>query len=352
MVPVWQSCGCSTSRSASSRWPTASVPSGLANGLMPTLFATGAARSEGPVPGHSVAMTIRSVGVEEELLLFEPGTGQPLAVAETALRAVDADDGRQEEHARGCRGVTGVRVAAAALLETSTKPCFELSELGEELCRGRRWPPRRRAASARGWRRWPRAPCTSSRNWCARAGTLAWPRVRADAYEAADLRLPRACHVLPDEGVAVLDRIRPTAAGLLGAQRELAFLAGTRQRVRQLPGYQAWSRWPSAGPTGRVRDRRGYRQPGSADGRRTGTLLDSGMVYFDARLSDTIRPSRSGSPTWPVRRRRGAGRRAGAGTGGNRGTPLAGGLCCSRPPRRDAGLAAWPATGPAWTTSC
>jgi len=30
-------------------------------------------------------MTLRSVGVEEELLLVEPGTGRPLAVAETAL---------------------------------------------------------------------------------------------------------------------------------------------------------------------------------------------------------------------------------------------------------------------------
>jgi hypothetical protein len=41
-------------------------------------------------------MTIRSVGVEEELLLVEPGTGQPLAVAEMALRTLDADDGHQE----------------------------------------------------------------------------------------------------------------------------------------------------------------------------------------------------------------------------------------------------------------
>jgi glutamate---cysteine ligase / carboxylate-amine ligase len=32
-------------------------------------------------------MTMRTVGVEEELLLVEPGTGQPLAVAETALAA-------------------------------------------------------------------------------------------------------------------------------------------------------------------------------------------------------------------------------------------------------------------------
>jgi hypothetical protein len=38
--------------------------------------------------GHAGAMTIRSVGVEEELLLVEPGSGQPRAVAEAALRGI------------------------------------------------------------------------------------------------------------------------------------------------------------------------------------------------------------------------------------------------------------------------
>jgi hypothetical protein len=32
-------------------------------------------------------MTVRTVGVEEELLLVEPGTGQPRAVAGTVLEA-------------------------------------------------------------------------------------------------------------------------------------------------------------------------------------------------------------------------------------------------------------------------
>ena len=37
--------------------------------------------------GHAGAMTLRTVGVEEELLLVEPGTGRPRAVAGTVLRA-------------------------------------------------------------------------------------------------------------------------------------------------------------------------------------------------------------------------------------------------------------------------
>src|SRR5205814_657023 len=40
--------------------------------------------------GHAGAMTVRSVGVEEELLLVEPQTGQPRAVAGTVLQAAQA----------------------------------------------------------------------------------------------------------------------------------------------------------------------------------------------------------------------------------------------------------------------
>src|ERR1700733_1128955 len=94
------------------------------------------ARTERRIQGQAVAMTIRSVGVEEELLLVEPGTGKPLAVAETALRTMDTDDGRQG----GTQGDAGESLEfelQRQQLETSTKPCFELSELSEELRHGR-----------------------------------------------------------------------------------------------------------------------------------------------------------------------------------------------------------------------
>src|ERR1700761_9131089 len=57
--------------------------------------------------GQAVAMAVRSVGVEEELLLVEPGTGQPRAVAETALRAAGAGAGADREDGRGADGATG-----------------------------------------------------------------------------------------------------------------------------------------------------------------------------------------------------------------------------------------------------
>ena len=61
---------------------------------------------EEPFPGKEAVMTVRSVGVEEELLLVEPGTGQPLAVAEMALRSMDSDQGHGEGAGRGTLGIT------------------------------------------------------------------------------------------------------------------------------------------------------------------------------------------------------------------------------------------------------
>ena len=45
-----------------------------------------------------------------------------------------------------------------------------------------------------------------------------------------------------------------------------------------------WGRWPTAGPTAPFGDAAGYRAV-IDDLLRTGTILDEGMVYFDARLS-------------------------------------------------------------------
>ena len=78
-------------------------------------------------------MSSRSVGVEEELLLVEPETGQPQAVAETVLAAA------QQAGAEGRDG------GGAALefelkqqqLETNSEPCRTLGELHREIRRGR-----------------------------------------------------------------------------------------------------------------------------------------------------------------------------------------------------------------------
>jgi len=82
------------------------------------------------------------VGVEEELLLVEPGTGRPRAMAGTVLHAAgqaDDDPGGSPGAGAAARNVAGALEFELRLqqLETSTRPCRGLDELGREvrLCR-------------------------------------------------------------------------------------------------------------------------------------------------------------------------------------------------------------------------
>jgi len=243
-----------------------------------------ASRNEQAVNGQAASMTVRSVGVEEELLLVQPGTGHPLAVAETVLRAAGSG-GPVQKGAHGDPGESVEFELQQQQLETSTKPCFGLSDLGGELRRGRAV-----AAEAAG-----RADAAVAA--LATSPVHVEPQLvrkgrylrMADAFGLTAYELLTCgCHVhvgiaSPDEGVAVLDRIRPWLPVLLALSANSPFWQG-RDSAYASFRYQAWGRWPSAGPTEAF---------GSADAyRRTvtqmvssGTLLDSGMVYFDARLS-------------------------------------------------------------------
>ena len=79
-----------------------------------------------PICGHGRTVSSRSVGVEEEFLLVEPGTGRPKAVAGTVLQAAgqaagsDLDAELQQQQ-----------------LETNSRPCQSLDDLHRELRRCR-----------------------------------------------------------------------------------------------------------------------------------------------------------------------------------------------------------------------
>jgi glutamate---cysteine ligase / carboxylate-amine ligase len=223
-------------------------------------------------------MTIRTVGVEEELLLVEPGTGQPLAVAETALRAAgDAEPAEEAELAFELQ---------RQQLETNTTVCRDLGELAREVRRCRSLAAK--AAGRAGAR-------------VAALGTSPAPVLPQPVREGRYLRMARAfgltaqeqltcgCHVhvgisSADEGVAALDRIRPWLAVLLALSANSPFWQGRDTSYASFR-YQAWGRWPSAGPTEMFGTAEAYRQA-VRQMTGTGTLLDSGMVYFDARLSE------------------------------------------------------------------
>src|SRR5205823_2819883 len=102
-------------------------------------------------------------------------------------------------------------------------------------------------------------------------------------------QLTCGCHVHvgisdADEGVAVLDRAGPWLATLLALSANSPFWQGRDSEYASFR-YQVWGRWPSSGPTGPFGTSQAYRETieqmvGS------GTLIDPGMVYFDARLSE------------------------------------------------------------------
>ena len=96
------------------------------------------------------------------------------------------------------------------------------------------------------------------------------------------------CHVHvsvadDDEGVAVLNRIRVWLPVLTALTANSPFWQGEDSGYASFRS-QAWHRWPSAGPNEVFADAAAYHRL-IDDVLATGTVLDTGMVYFDARLS-------------------------------------------------------------------
>ena len=81
----------------------------------------------------------------------------------------------------------------------------------------------------------------------------------------------------------MLDRIRPWLPVLLALSANSPYADGRDTDYASFRT-QAWARWPSAGPTGTFGSAEGYRAV-VEQLLATGTVLDEGMVYFDARLA-------------------------------------------------------------------
>lgn len=219
-------------------------------------------------------MTRRTLGVEEEFLLVDPVTGRARAVGGAVLRAAENGADLYAELQR-------------EQVETGTRPCADLAELGRELRRTRadvRATARAVAVEAvpLGTSPLPVDPTASP--------SPRHRRIVARFGLTGGEQLTCGCHVhvavdSEEEGVAALDHIRPWLAPLLAISANSPFWNGVDSDHASFRS-QVWGRWPSAGA---------YELFGSAAGYRdvvesmlgTGTVLDEGMVYFDARLSRT-----------------------------------------------------------------
>lgn len=215
----------------------------------------------------------RTVGVEEEFLLVDPGSGLVQAAAQRVAPRV----GRQAQ-----RELTQEQV------EIGTPPALELGQLEQDLL-----ALRRRVAEV----------ATGTGIALAALGTSPLPAEPTTTHDTRYLtmtaefgRLGReqltcGCHVhiavdSPDQAVAALDRIRPWLACLTAISANSPFWEG------QDTGYaswrtQMWERWPSAGPTELFGSAAAYQEL-AADLVRSGVLLDRKMLYYDARLSDHL----------------------------------------------------------------
>ncbi|SES71773.1 carboxylate-amine ligase [Geodermatophilus poikilotrophus] len=242
-------------------------------------------------------VAVRTVGVEEELLVVDP-SGRPVPLGPAALEvAARRGEGETvEEHDRAGRGDDEagggdpvgrlVPELKTQQLEYGTRVCSGLDDVTADL---RHWRGRADAAA---------------RDVGARVAALASSPVRVEPQSTPGERytemaetfgltaaeqLTCGCHVHvavedDEEGVAVLNRIRVWLPVLTALTANSPFWLG-RDSGHASYRAQAWNRWPSSGPNELFADAAAYHRL-VGELLATETIVDTGMVYFDARLSE------------------------------------------------------------------
>ena len=231
---------------------------------------------------------VRTIGVEEELLLVDGRTGAPTAIAERLLQnweqntagngeasppPVSTDDGAIEAELQQQQ------------IEIDTAPCTALVDLEQQIHAWRQQADKL-ARTAGG-----RAVAIATSPLPVSPDVMPGSRHRALAERfglTAVEQLTCGCHVhvgveSPDEGVAVIDRIRVWLPVLIALSANSPFWQGRDSGYASYRS-QVWRRFPTAGPTEQFGGVAAYRGRVAAL-LATGVPLDEAMMYFDARLS-------------------------------------------------------------------
>lgn len=228
---------------------------------------------------------MRTVGVEEELLLVDPKSGGARSAASRILKITG---GTPVEPPGTHLGGTIEHEVQQQMLETNTAPHADLGELEDDIrdCR------RRADLAARGAGVRVIASATSPLPVAPRL--FHDPRYERlfDAFGiTASEQMTCALHVhvaveSDEEGVAVIDRIRCWLPILVALSANSPFWQGADTRYASYRS-QAMLRWPTAGPTELFGSAENYHAAVAAmlD---SGVMIDRGMVYFDARLSHHV----------------------------------------------------------------
>lgn len=223
---------------------------------------------------------MRTFGVEEELLIADPVDGMPLALAADMLDAAaprGGDSGPNEPSLKS--------EFKQEQIEVNSLPCRTAKELRAEIRAGRALADS--AARAVGARVAALAtppvfhatPTTGNKRYAAMGtefGLISREQLTCGFHVHVSIESP-------EEGVAVLDRMRHWLPVLLALSANSPFWMGADTGFASYRT-QIWNRWPTAGPMDVFGSAEGYRAVLS-ELLGTGVPLDEGMIYFDARLS-------------------------------------------------------------------
>lgn len=238
-----------------------------------------------------VAVTVRRVGVEEELLLVDPATGRLADVSRRALRA-HHDDVANAANGSAFGGSPQKRPhdieheLFLQQVETASAPCVRLDELHDEVRRCRRSAGEAaRAAGA--------AAVAVAAPVLVAGGIKVTPKDRYRRIVESYGEVGRQADVCgmhvhvevdnDDQRVGVLDRVRPWLPFLLAVSANSPFWRGSDTGYASWRS-RVWGRWPTAGPAEPYGDLNGY-ETVVEEFLASGAALDPGMLYLDARLA-------------------------------------------------------------------
>ena len=227
-------------------------------------------------------MPMRTLGVEEELLLVDPDDGKATAAGEQVVQ--QAEDRRMDLGTEGNAPPID-REFKEEQAEIGSSPTTSAGELAADLRRLRR----ELAAAAEGHGAHIAAVATSPlkvrptatdddryHSMVEEFGLLAREQLTCGQHVHVSIE-SRA------EGVAVLDRIAPWLPVITAMSANSPFW---QAKDTGYGSYRTvvWGLWPTAGPTAGFGDEAGY-DTAIADLLASGAAMDDGMIYFDARLS-------------------------------------------------------------------
>ena len=219
-------------------------------------------------------MTVREVGVEEEMFLIDPGTRRLAPVSDGVVHSTRAaeDDLDQELFLQQ--------------LETRTRPHTDLADLWDDLVAERRLASESAesvgaelAAVATPVLPHEDGRTTPKRRYVTMLETFG--RIVGQGGLVCGTHVH--VHVDEAEAVGIVDEIQPWLPLLAAMSVNSPFYRG------EDTGYASWRRqlydgWPSAGPVEPFGDTAGY-QEAVRELIASGAAMDEGMIYFDARLS-------------------------------------------------------------------